>query len=154
MSQGYPKEYEKNIVLLDGTKVFLRPEKPTDTDMIWAMYSTLSHGSKGYLGGGFTRERIEGWTSNIDYDRNLPIMAVVMENGTERIVATANLSFFKDRPAFKHKANFGITVHDDFQNKGLGTLLTKHMLDMAKKKGVTEGFPWRKSRQRKSPPHI
>jgi RimJ/RimL family protein N-acetyltransferase len=136
MDQEYPKDYEKNIVLLDGTKVFLRPELPTDTDMLWAMYSTLSHESIGYLAGGFTEERIERWTTNINYDRTLTIVAVVEEKGTKRIVATASLNFFKDRPAFKHKAGFALTVHDDFQNKGLGTLLTKHMLDIAKKEGL------------------
>jgi len=55
----YPKEYEKMILLRDGTKVLLRPELSTDTDMLWEMYSTLSEESQRYLGRGFTRERIE-----------------------------------------------------------------------------------------------
>ena len=50
------------------------------------------------------------------------------------IVATATLSFFKNRPALKHKAGFGITVHDKYQDRGLGTLLTEYMLEIAKKR--------------------
>jgi len=129
----YPKEYEKIIFLRDGTKVLLRPELSTDTDMLWEMFSTLSKESLRFLGRGFTRERIEKWTSKIDYNELLPIVAVVDKAGKKRIVACATLQFFLDSPAFKHKANFGIIVHDDYQNKGLGTSLTKHMLEIAKK---------------------
>ena len=134
MNQGYPKEYEKTIILRDGTKVFLRPLLPTDTDMLWNMFSTLSHESLSFLRGGFTRESIERWTANIDYHKNLPIVVVVEEKGKKMIVASATLSFSKNAPAFEHKAGLGIRVHDKYQNKGLGTLLTKHMLDIAKKK--------------------
>ena len=131
-----PKEYEKMILVRDGTEVLLRPELSTDTDMLWEMYSTLSEESQCYLGRGFTRERIEGWTSRIDYKRRLPIMAVVKEGGNERIVASAVLEFFLDSPAFKHKANFGIVVHDEYQNKGLGTILTNCVLEIAKGMGL------------------
>jgi len=87
--------------------------------------------SLGFLGGGFIRKRVEGWTANIDYDKTLP--KVAKEEGGKMIVATATLSFSKSRPALKHKAGFGITVHDKYQDRGLGTLLTEHMLEIAKK---------------------
>lgn len=61
-----------------------------------------------------------------------------------RIVASVTLQFFLNFPAFKHKANFGITVHDDYQNKGLGTSLTRHMLEIAKRMGLRKvSLVWR-----------
>lgn len=135
----YPKECEKTIRLDDGTTVFFRPELPTDTEMLWGMFSTLSKKSLRFLVLPFPRERVERWTSNIDYDRALPILAVVQQEKKKRIVSTASLGFF-EAEAYKHKAEFGITVHDDFQNRGIGTALTRHMLDIAKKKGLRKVF--------------
>jgi len=134
MSQ-YPKEYENTITLSDETKVFVRPELPTDTEMLWEMFSTLSVESLHFLVLPFTRERVEHWTSNINYDKILPILALAKENNKTRIVAAASLGF-SEADAFRHKAEFGITVHDSFQNKGLGTTLTKYMLEIARRKGL------------------
>ena len=135
----YPKEYEKTVTLDDGTAVFFRPELSTDTEMLWEMFSTLSEKSLRFLVVPFTRERIERWTSNINYEKTLPILALVEQKNKMQIVATASLGFFEPS-AFKHKAAFGITVHDDFQNKGIGTALTEHMLEIAKKKRLRKVF--------------
>lgn len=131
----YPREYEKTITLDDGTGVLFRPELSTDTEMLWEMFSTLSQESLRFLVLPFTRERIERWTNNINYDKALPILAVVQQANKTRIVATASLEF-SEVPTFKHKAEFGITVHDDFQNKGIGIALTRHILEIAKRKGL------------------
>ena len=97
------------------------------------MFSTLSETSLRFLVNPFPRERIEHWTSNINYEKALPILAVVEETGNARVVGVASLEFH-NTPAEKHKAEFGITVHDSYQNKGLGTALTWHMLAIARKK--------------------
>lgn len=135
----YPKEYEKTVTFDDGTIVYFRPELATDTEMLWEMFSTLSKESLRFLVMPFPRERIERWTSNIDYDRALPILAVVQQGKKTRVVATASLGFF-EADAYKHKAEFGITVHDDFQSKSLGTVLTEYMLSIAKKKRLRKVF--------------
>jgi len=130
---NYPKEYEKTLTLNDGTTVFFRPELSTDTEMLWKMFSTLSQESLHYLVNPFPRERIKQWTSSINYDKALPIVAVTQQGRKPRIIATASLEF-RSAPAEKHKAEFGITVHDAYQNKGIGTALTKHILNIARKK--------------------
>ena len=135
----YPKEWEKKVTLKSGQRVFLRPELSTDTEMLWKMFSTLSEDSLSNLVLPFTRERIERWTSNIDYDKNLPILALIKEEGKQRIIGTASLSF-NSVEAFKHKAELGVTVHDDYQNMGLGTAMVNHLLDIARKKGLKKVF--------------
>jgi RimJ/RimL family protein N-acetyltransferase len=97
------------------------------------MFSTLSERSLRFLVNPFPRERIERWTSNIDYKKALPILVVVEEAGSSRAVGVASLEFH-DTLAERHKAEFGITVHDSYQNRGLGTALTQHMLAIARKK--------------------
>ena len=126
-------ELGKEVILKKGQKVILRPELSTDTEMLWEMFSTLSEESLDYLIHPFTKERIEGWTSNIDYSKNLPILALIQENGKERIIGTASLSFHSQE-SNRHKAELGITVHDDYQNQGLGTIMINHLLEIAQKK--------------------
>ena len=130
---SYPSGWTKNAVLKSGVEVFLRPELPDDTEMLWEMFSTLSKESMEYLIHPFTRERIEGWTSNIDYSKHLPILALIQEHSKERIVGTASLSFHS-RESNRHKAELGITVHDDYQGQGLGTIMVKHLLEIAQEK--------------------
>jgi RimJ/RimL family protein N-acetyltransferase len=136
---NYPEGWEKIIMLKNGVRVLLRPELSTDTEMLWQMFSTLSEASLDHLVTPFTYERIEGWTSNIDYDKSLPILALVEENGKQRVVSSATLSFFAVE-AFRHKAELGVTVHDDFQNFGLGTVLVNFMLDIARMKGLKKVY--------------
>jgi RimJ/RimL family protein N-acetyltransferase len=97
------------------------------------MFSTISEKSLRFLVNPFPRKRIEHWTSNINYEKALPILAIIEEAGNPRVVGVASLEFHNTL-AEKHKAEFGITVHDSRQNKGLGTALTRHMLAIARKK--------------------
>jgi RimJ/RimL family protein N-acetyltransferase len=121
------------VILKNGIKVLLRPELSSDTKMLWEMFSTLSKESADNLVPPFTKERIEGWTSSIDYEKNLPILALVKEGKKERIIGSASLSFYS-QDIYSHKADLGITVHDDYQNLGLGTNMLMHLLKIAKKK--------------------
>jgi len=130
---NYPSGWAKNVVLKSGVEVFLRPELSSDTEMLWEMFSTLSKRSLENLIHPFTRERIEGWTNNIDYNKHLPILALIQENGKERIIGSASLSFHSQE-SVRHKAELGITVHDDYQNQGLGTTLIMHLLEIAQEK--------------------
>ena len=101
--------------------------------MLWEMFSTLSEDSLSNLIPPFTRERIEGWTNNIDYDRVLAIVTIIEEKGEQRIIGDASLKFNPNEHS-KHKAELGIAVHDEYQNMGIGTALLKHLLSIAKMK--------------------
>lgn len=135
----FPEKWEKEILLKNGKKVVLRPELPTDTEMLWEMFSTLSKASLDNLVEPFTRERIEGWTNNIDYGKNLPVLAIVEDEKKARIIGSASLSFYSTE-ANRHKAELGITIHDNYQNLGLGTVMINHLLDIARKKGLKKVF--------------
>ena len=112
---NYPSEWETVLTLEDGKKVNLRPEQSGDTEMLWKMYSTISEKTVSNLVPPFTRERIERWTSNIDYDKVLTIVAVIEEKNEQRIVGSVSLGF-NEVEVFRHRAELGIAVHDDYQN--------------------------------------
>jgi len=129
----YPSEWEIVFTAKNGKKVDFRPKQSGDTEMLWKMFSTLSKKSLSNLVPPFTRERIESWTNNINYDEVLTIVAVIKEKNEQRIVGSASLKFIPQENS-KHKAELSITVHDDYQNMGLGTALVKHLLDIARMK--------------------
>ena len=136
MSSDVPEYWTKQVTLRDGTKVLLRPEKKTDLHMIKSMFNTLSDDSKRFLTAEITDERIEGWIENLDYEKALPILSVIKDpNGQERIISGASIEF-DDSVHGKHKTVLGITVHDDYQNQGLGTIVTRHMIEVARKMGL------------------
>lgn len=64
-----------------------------------------------------------GWVEGLEYDRSLPILAFdALDPG--RVVGFAILHF-SAREETKHKAEFGIVVHDDFQGRGARQLVAK-----------------------------
>lgn len=126
----YPKEWEKRVILRNDKQVFLRPELSTDTEMLWKMFSSLSEESLDSTLLSVTRERIEEWTSNINYAKNLPILALTEEEGKQRIIGSASL-FFNSAEVLRHKAELRITVHDDYQDLGLGTAMVSHLIEIA-----------------------
>jgi L-phenylalanine/L-methionine N-acetyltransferase len=124
----YPAGWEKTFTAKNGETLHFRPEQATDTEMLWRMFSTLSEATVSNLIPPFTRERVEGWTKNVDYSKVLAIVAVT---GDARIVATGSLQF-NPQEVMRHKAELGLTVHDNYQNQGIGTTLLSHLLGIAK----------------------
>jgi RimJ/RimL family protein N-acetyltransferase len=129
----YPAEWETTFTTKNGTKIHFRPEIASDTEMLWEMFSTLSEQTISFLAPPFTRERITGWTSNINYDAILPIMG--FPQGENRIIASATLQF-NSLEALRHKGCLAITVHDDYQNVGVGPALINHLLSIARVRGL------------------
>ncbi len=127
--------YEKEVTLNDHSTVHLRPGETQDFEMLWTMLSTLSEDSLQFLHNRFIRDEIEIWMTHINYDSLLPIVTVAknQKTGEKEIVAFATLGFQKGESR-NHRAEFDIIVHDKYQGKGLGTVLTRHMLDIARDK--------------------
>ena len=121
----------KEVTLEDGTKVVLMPEKESHRELAWQMFSTLSEESNEFLPIPITRERLDSWFDDINYEKNLPILGFVEEKGNTRLISSSTLSF-NEMDLYKHRATFGITVHDDYQGRGLGTITTKYMIDIAR----------------------
>lgn len=130
---NHPTEWKTTFTTKNKLKVVFRPEQPTDTEMLWTMFSTLSKKSASFLLPPFPRERIENWTTDIDYDEVLAIVAVLKEKDNQRIIGSSSLKF-NFQKSLKHKAELGITIHDDYQNMGIGTALLKHIIKVARTK--------------------
>ncbi|MBT6605295.1 GNAT family N-acetyltransferase [Candidatus Bathyarchaeota archaeon] len=125
----------KTVTLKDGSSVTLRPSQVGDLELAWDMFSTLSEETLEFLPIPFNKERVEEWFKGIDYSKALPILGFVDEESEPRMVVSTTLGF-NSLELYSHRAEFGITVHDDYQDRGLGTILTGYMIGIAHERGI------------------
>lgn len=78
---------------------------------------------------------MEAWFNEFSYEKTLPVLATIVEQGYERVVGRAML-MFQSRDSVKHRAEYGVIVHDNHQNKGIGSKLTEVTLTLARIKGL------------------
>lgn len=133
----YPTRYIMPWRLSDGTEVILRPIRPEDEPMECELLKTASEGTlRGrFLGNlvNITHEMLVRFT-NIDYDREMAIVAELTVGKKKRIIGVGRLMGEADRG----RGEFAVLVHDDFQGKGLGFKLTDIIIGIAQEKGLRE----------------
>lgn len=124
--------WSREVVLRDGARLLLRVQRPSDGEALWEMVSTFSEETLSLLTDRFTPELVERWMETLDYERILPIMAFEPGGGA---VGNAFLHLPRNEES-KHRGIFGIFVRDDYQGRGLGTLMTELMIEIARLKGL------------------
>jgi acetyltransferase len=133
----YPESLATDWSLPDGTGVLLRAIRPEDEPLERELLENLSPETirKRLFSsfGEITHERLVLFC-NIDYDRQVAIVAEITEEDRRKIIGVAR--FFVDPD--KNSCKFGLVVHDEFQGKGLGPRLMQMLIDIAKKKGLAE----------------
>ncbi|MDX1624027.1 MAG: GNAT family N-acetyltransferase [Gemmatimonadota bacterium] len=131
------EEYAVDAVSRDGTFVHVRAIRPDDAGRLRENFRRLStesiraryHGAKAELTAGEVAAMTE-----VDLDVHLGLVATIREEGRERIVGLG--SCFVDRGTEPRAAEVAFTVRDDFQNRGIGTLLFEHLVHVARETGI------------------
>jgi len=128
------QELASNESLRDGSRVTIRPLNPNDIGIEREFIMRLSPQSRRFrflssfaAPGQQLLERL----TKLDEATEAAFVALAVESGAEREVGVARLSAVGDG-----RAEFAVTVRDDWQHKGLGTLLTKHVIEAARKRGL------------------
>ena len=131
----YPEELEHYDTLHDGIEVFFRPVKPIDEPALSEMLYSASKESirTRFMArkGSFPHRDVQQWT-NIDYHNNISIVGIVPGVSGEQIVAIAQ--YYLDPKT--QAAEVAFLVQDEWQKKGLGTLLLAYLTQIAKQRGV------------------
>ncbi len=131
----YPNRYVMLWRLNDGQDVTLRPIRPEDEPLEHELLTTLSEKSM--------KERffqpIMGISHdvlvrfcNIDYDREMAIVATLKEGEKRKIIGIGRLVI---EPGTKN-AEFATVVHDNYQGKGLGYKLMDMLIGIAQDKSL------------------
>ena len=127
----YPGKYLKNTRLQDGTEVLLRPIRPEDEQLWLAMLGSCSKESL------YNRFRyFFHWETHevatrycyIDYDRELAIVAEIVEEGQRKLIGIGRLIADPEHEAVE----YAILIADAWQQKDLGNIITDFCLEMTK----------------------
>ena len=130
----YPVRLEETLVM-DGETVTIRPTKPVDERRIQEHFYHLEKSDVisrfFHEKTRFARGDLEG-LSQIDYVRNLTMIAVVGEFGFDRVVGVGE---YYRQPA-KNMAEVAFSVSKDFQGKGMGRILLRKLAKAARENGI------------------
>lgn len=136
----YPKRYERLWTLKDGRIVLLRPIKPEDEPLWLDMFRYLSQES--VYQRFFTvikdtpHEQMVRYC-NIDYAREMSIVAELSEGNVRRIIGVASLVIDgrRSRDGYR-EGEIAVIVADPWQGLGLGTKLVDYILEIAEDMNV------------------
>lgn len=140
--QPYPLQWIKSAVLKDGTEVLLRPIRPEDTPLEARLVKRASKESLyfrffGYIAG--MDEKFLSRFTHIDYDREMAIVAIVEIAGELQIIGVVRVV----GDGWRESCEYAILVEDAWHGKGLGSVLTDYILEIARAQGykrVTASF--------------
>ena len=132
-TNGYPAEWESDVVLTDGGTAHVRPILPSDADALVALHGRLSQESI-YLRF-FTphpvlsSREIERFTQ-VDYNDRMALIAEL----DDEMVAVAR---YDRNPGDGTEAEVAFTVDDAHQGRGFGTIMLEHLATIARAHGIT-----------------
>jgi len=131
----YPEKYVKPAKLNDGTDVILRPIKPEDEPMWLELLGSCSKESiyfrfrTNYF---FDSHEVATQFCYIDYSREMAIVAEITKNDNRKLIGVGRLIADTNQET----AEYAILITDDWQNKGLGNILTKYCMEISKELGL------------------
>jgi len=128
-----------DVVLRDGTHVFVRPIHADDVELERRFIEALSPSSRRFR---FLEtmhspsDALLKQMTVINPSTDAAYVALVNEggDGPQREVGVARFSARADG----HDCEFAVTVSDDWQNKGLGSLLMARLIEVARARGINE----------------
>jgi len=135
----YPIKYVVPWRLKDGTEVILRPIKPEDEQIEHELIKSLSNETSRFRFFGIIRELTHEDLvrfCNIDYDREMAIIAEVREGEKKKEIGVSRLILEPGRK----RGEFAVVVADEYQGKGLGTKLIDVLIEIANEKGLESIF--------------
>jgi len=127
----YPKKYETLWRMRDGRTVLLRPIKPEDEPLWLEMFQNFSEESIRYRFFQIIKDtphEVRVRYCNIDYDREVAIVAELTEEGRRKILGVVRVSIEPDGKA----GEIAFIVADPWQGLGLGTKMVDYAIDVCR----------------------
>jgi acetyl coenzyme A synthetase (ADP forming)-like protein len=140
MAHADLREYAEPVVLKDGGSLLIRAVRPSDEPLLADLLRRLGPESARYRAFGaaipLTAEHLASLT-HADFEREVALGAVLRERGVERMVGAGTYSRVGHARDAK-TAEIALTVADEHQGRGIGTLLLEHLARIAQASGIEE----------------
>jgi acetyltransferase len=131
----YPSHLANRQQLADGTNLLIRPIRPEDNGIEQEFTRMLSPQSKYFR---FMRalheltpEMLVRFTQ-IDYDQEMALLAVVKERNREIEVGVARYATLPDGKS----CEYAIVVADEWRHRGIGFQLMRQLMDIARSRDL------------------
>jgi L-amino acid N-acyltransferase YncA len=123
--------YRQVKALPDGQRVLVRPLGKDDTECLADMFARANlEDTRAFRSGPVTHEVVERWVRNLNLRKVFPMVVVA----NQRIVADATLHFGENYQ--RHIAWVRLFLDSEFRQRGIGMLLIRSMVDIARNLGL------------------
>ncbi|MCX7591261.1 MAG: GNAT family N-acetyltransferase, partial [Kiritimatiellae bacterium] len=133
-----PPEFRTTFLLGDGTQINIRPIHPTDEPAMKELFYALSQETRYYRFMSNIQHLPQREFQNfvyIDHRNDVAIVATLPAAHGEEIIAVGR--YYLDPKT--NLAEVAFIVRDDWQNRGIGSFLLKHLATVARRNGI-RGF--------------
>jgi acetyltransferase len=137
----YPGELEATLRLPGGEWVKIRPIRPEDAAMEQDFVEGLSPETRRLRFQSSLRSLTPGMLARftqIDYDREMALVAVQEEGGAERELAVCRYITLPDGQS----CEYAIVIADAWQGRGLGRRMMMALIDVARERGLKTMIGW------------
>jgi RimJ/RimL family protein N-acetyltransferase len=139
-AMGRLARFDRPVVLRDGTRVHMRPIRPADAPRLVALYDRLSRDTRYQRFFSVMRRLPPDWArflAEVDYRARL---ALVVEgpDDPDTLIAVARY----EQAGEPGTAEVAFVVQDGWQDRGLGTVLFRELLDAAAANGIERFRAW------------
>ncbi len=130
-----PESLRTTVTLSDGTQVTLRAVHPTDQERMRDLFYQLSQQSI-YLRfmtqmKRITQQQLQNWVF-LDHRKEVGIVATVPESHGDDLIGMG--AYYLDPRT--NRAEIAFMVRDDWQSRGLGQQLFRHLTTIARRNGI------------------
>jgi GNAT superfamily N-acetyltransferase len=135
------RTYAAADVLRDGTPVWVRAIRPDDKQRLAEFHGRLSPESV-YLRYFEYKPVLSShdlaYLTELDFDRRVALVATLSPDTPAPLVGVVRYDVLPGRDGQPVRSELGIVVEDQHQNRGIGTVLLKHLLGVAHDHGIAE----------------
>jgi GNAT superfamily N-acetyltransferase len=132
-----PRNYAVVEVLRDGQPIQIRAIRPDDKRALRELFERLSPDTIYYRFLGAKKRLTPDelvYLTELDFHRQAALVALHADDDPRHIVGVGRYACARDGP--DDRADVAITVEDAEQNRGIGTLLLKHLMLVAVAEGI------------------
>jgi acetyltransferase len=137
----YPVELVQSCALRDGARIVIRPIRTEDRQIERKFVHDLSDVSRYFRFFNALRDLSEADLTRfteVDYNRQMALIAVTIENDAETQIGVARYAINPDN----RSCEFAIVVADAWQRRGIGSKLMRCLMGAARSRGLETMEGW------------
>ena len=135
----YPEHLEEIIDVSGIGNLLIRPIRPEDAPLLEAHFNSLSERSVYFRFFGPMKKmphHMLARFTQIDYDREIAMVAILQGDAGEKMIGVGRIIMEPGRKA----AEFAVVVADQYHGKGIGAILMRQSLAVARKMGIEKVY--------------